>query len=408
MSDQPANSSNRRHFLTRAAGLGAFLVLPARLARGSGANSKIRLGIIGCGGRGSFTAAQFVAHGGYEITALADAFPDKLEALGSQLNVPVKHRYAGLDGYKAMLASGQVDAVHVVSPSYFHNEHAAAAVDAGVHVFVAKPVAVDVPGVRTFEETAKKAKERGLALMVDFQTQGDAFYSEGIQRVNAGALGELMFGEAFHHMGRLTPHASPGTPGARLRNWVFDKALSGDILVEQNIHSVDVMVRLMNAAPVKVSGHGGRKGRVDVGDCWDHFALLYEFPGGVPWTYTSRQFDPGGVPGGMRNHLVGSKGAFLAQFGGDVMIRGGKDVFWRGGKNPDIYKTGTDANIAKFASAVLGGDKTEVFGTVPQAARSTLAAIMGRNAAWSATPLTWDDMMKDTTRLEVDPSTLLA
>jgi myo-inositol 2-dehydrogenase/D-chiro-inositol 1-dehydrogenase len=299
-----------------------------------------------------------------------------------------------------------VDAVHVVSPSWFHNEQAAAAVDAGKHVFVAKPVAVDVPGVRSFEETGKRAGEKKLTLMVDFQTQGDALYVEGIKRVHEGALGDLCFGEAFHHMGRLTPHAENGTPGARLRNWVFDKALSGDILVEQNIHSVDVMVRLMNAAPVRVTGSGGRKGRTDVGDCWDHFALLFDFPGDIAWTYTSRQFDPGGVPGFMKNNLIGSKGAFLSQFGGDVMIRGGKDVFWRGGKNPDVYKTGTDTNIAAFAKAIHAGDSTNA--TVPIAARTTLTAILGRNAAYKKGTLTWDELLKDETKVEVDTTSLLS
>lgn len=401
------NSSSRRQFITRAAAAG-LLITNSRVAFGSQANTKIRLGVIGCGGRGTFTTEQFVAHGGYEIAAAADAFQDKLDAFGDHFQVPKDKRFVGLDAYKQMLASGAVDAVHVVSPSYFHNEQAAAAVDAGKHVFVAKPIAIDVPGIRTFEETAKLAEKKGLTFMVDFQTQGDDLYVEGIKRVNEGALGDLMYGEGLHHMGRLARQAEDGTPGARLRNWVFDKALSGDIIVEQNIHSVDVMVRLMNAAPVRVTGHGGRKGRVDVGDCWDHFALMFEFPGDVPWTYTSRQFDPGGVPGGMVNNLMGSKGAFLSKFGGDIMIRGGKDTFWRGGKNPNIYKTGTDTNIGRFASAIHGGDKDITRATVPLAVRSTLTAILGRNAAYQQGSLTWEELQKDTSKFEVDAATLLS
>ncbi|MEZ0277232.1 MAG: Gfo/Idh/MocA family protein, partial [Roseimicrobium sp.] len=362
-------TATRRSFLTRATGAGLLLVSP-RIAFGSEANSKIRMGIIGCGGRGTFTTEQFAANENFTVAAAADAFQDKADAFGEKFGIAKEKRFVGLDGYKAMLADGGVDAVHVVSPPYFHNEQAAAAVDAGKHVFVAKPIAVDVPGVRTFESTAAKAAEKKLTLMVDFQTQGDELYLEGIKRVNEGALGDLCFGEGMHHMGRLTAQAEAGTPGARLRNWVFDKALSGDIIVEQNIHSVDVMVRLMNAAPLRATGSGGRKGRTDVGDCWDHFALLFDFPGEIPWTYSSRQFDPGGLPGGMKNNLVGSKGAFVSSFGGDVMIRGGKETFWRGGKNPNIYKTGTDANIAAFATAIHKGDFTNA--TVPIAARTTL------------------------------------
>jgi predicted dehydrogenase len=401
--NQPIPTPTRRSFLTSAASAGLLLVSP-RVAFGSQAAGKLRLGIIGCGGRGTFTTEQFVAHGGYEITAAADAFQDKLDTFSEKFNVPANRRFVGLDGYKAMLAADVVDAVHVVSPPWFHNEQAAAAIDAGKHVFMAKPVAVDVPGVRTFEATAKKAAGNKLALMVDFQTQGDELYVEGIKRVNEGALGALMFGEGFHHMGRLTKAAEPGTPGARLRNWVFDKTLSGDILVEQNIHSIDVMVRLMNAAPLRATGSGGRKGRVDIGDCWDHFALLFDFPGEVPWTYSSRQFDPGGTPGGMRNNLIGSKGSFLSSFGGDVMIRGGAANFWRGGKNADIYKSGTDRNIARFREAVLSGDATNP--TVPIAARTTLTAILGRIAAYRHTTVTWDELLKDESRMEVDVSSL--
>lgn len=399
-------TSSRRQFISRAASAG-FLITSSRIAFGSQANSKIRLGVIGGGGRGTFTTEQFVNHGGYEIAAVADAFQDKADAFGERYQVAKERRFVGLDAFQQMLAKDTVDAVHVVSPSYFHNEQAAAAVDAGKHVFVAKPIAIDVPGIRTFEETAKLADSKGLTFMVDFQTQGDDLYVEGIKRVNEGALGDLMFGEGFHHMGRLARQAEDGTPGARLRNWVFDKALSGDIIVEQNIHSIDVMVRLMNAAPLKATGHGGRKGRVDVGDCWDHFALMFDFPENVPWTYTSRQFDPGGVPGGMVNNLIGSKGAFLSKFGGDIMIRGGKDTFWRGGKNPNIYKTGTDTNIARFAAAIHGGDKAITKSTVPLAARSTLTAILGRNAAYNHGTLTWDELLKDTARFEVDAATLL-
>lgn len=400
----PPPSTTRRRFLASATAAGLLITGP-RTAFGSAANSRIRLGVIGGGGRGTFTTEQFVAHGGYEIAAIADAFADKADAFGEKFGVPAARRFIGLDGYKAMLASGNVDAVHVVSPAWFHNEQAAAAVDAGVHVFVAKPVAVDVPGVRAFEDTARRGAARSLTVMVDFQTQGDELYQEGIKRVHSGALGDLCFGEGFHHMGRLTPHAQAGTPGARLRNWVFDKALSGDIIVEQNIHSVDVMVRLMNAAPLRATGNGGRRGRTDVGDCWDHFVVQFEFPGDVSWSYTSRQFDPGGVPGGMKNNLIGSKGAFLSQFGGEVMIRGGKESFWRGGKNPDIYRSGTDRNIASFADAIHQGDCTNA--TAPVAARTTLAAILGRTAAYHRTTVTWEDLLKETTRVEVDASTLL-
>ncbi len=215
---------------------------------------------------------------------MADYFQDKVDAIGNKLNVPASRRFTTLSGYKKLLECTEVDAVVIQSPPYFHPEQAQAAVDAGKHVYLAKPIAVDVPGCQTIEASGKAATAKKRCFQVDFQTRANAHYVEAIRRVHEGAIGEYVFGEAITHTSQLGTQAEPGTPGARLRNWVFDKALSGDIITEQQIHTLDVMSWVMNTTPLCATGTGGRKVRTHVGDCWDYFTVLFEYPNqvGVP------------------------------------------------------------------------------------------------------------------------------
>ncbi|HEY6554496.1 MAG TPA: Gfo/Idh/MocA family oxidoreductase, partial [Vicinamibacteria bacterium] len=165
------SGTSRRDFL-KAAAIGAPLVVSSGVARRSDANSRITLGVIGNGGRGTWITNLFQKHGGYEIRAATDYFPDRVEAFGAKFQIPADRRYSGLLGYRRLLES-DVDAVVIQSPPYFHPGQAQDAVEAGKHVFLAKPIAVDVPGCRTVEESAKKAAEKKRAFLVDFQTRTD-------------------------------------------------------------------------------------------------------------------------------------------------------------------------------------------------------------------------------------------
>ena len=190
---------SRRGFLAGAGAAAAGLtILRPELVSGYQANEKVDIGFIGCGGRGTWIAELFHKHGGYNIVAAADYFQDRLDDFGGKLNVKAEARYAGLAGYQRMLQQ-KLDAVVVESPPYFHPEHAAAGVAAGKHVYVAKPIAVDVPGCKTMEESGKKATSSGLCFLVDFQTRADQFYIEAIRRVHAGAIGKFAFGESTYH-----------------------------------------------------------------------------------------------------------------------------------------------------------------------------------------------------------------
>ena len=399
MAESSTRGMDRRRFLkTAAAGAAGLAVVQAKSVRGAEANSILKLGLIGCGGRGRWIAKLFAADGGYRITATHDYFPEKAGAAGHDHQVPEKHRFAHLDGYKGLLASG-VDAVAIITPPYFHPEQAAAAVDAGKHVYVAKPIAVDAPGCRSIAESGKKATEKKKVFLIDFQTRADPFYIEALKRVHEGALGTLAFGESSYHCNRLGKKGEDQTPEGRLKNWVFFKGLSGDIITEQNIHTLDVMSWIMNAPPERCWGTGGRTVRVDVGDCWDHFALTYRYANQVGITFSSRQFNGhGSKPDGIRNRMFGSEGVLETQYGGDVLIRG--KHFWRGGKCPAIYKDGAIVNIRAFAERVLAGKVDNP--TVAPSVRSNLVTVMGRTAAYTGKVVTWDETVNSNERMQVN------
>lgn len=384
---------SRRAFVAQAgAGLAAISTLSRGTAQGSAANARLRLGVVGCGGRGRWIAELFAAHGGYEVAALADYFKDRIDETASKLKLPGVRAFTGLRCAEKMIAAGGLDAVAIISPPYFHPGQVQTAVAAGLHVYLAKPVAVDVPGCHAIAASGRQARQKGQVLLVDFQTRTNPIYVEAVRRVHAGGIGELCFGEALYHAGRLTAKGPDGDNARRLQNWVFDQALSGDIIVEQNIHTIDVMSWLMREQPPeRCTGTGGRRVRTDVGDAWDHYALTYEYANNVGVTFSSRQFDAHGEPGGIINRLFGSQGVFLGKYGGEVMIRGKADNFFRGGQTTAIYKEGAVANIAAFHAAVTTKDASNP--TVEPSVTSNLVAIMGRMATRERRTVTWAEVL---------------
>ena len=400
---------NRRRFI---AGAGAaalsFTVVKPELVRGFSANSKVDLGLIGCGGRGIWIAKLFKEHGGYNLVAGADYFRDRVDRLG-ELGVEKGHLYAGLSGYHRLL-EGEVDAVAIESPPYFHPEQAAAAVDAGCHVYVAKPLAVDVPGCHSIGKSGKKATRKKLCFLVDFQTRADKFFLEALKRVHDGALGTVAFGEAIYHANcpfkRMYDswRADPDGAENRLRAWGLDRVLSGDIITEQNIHTLDVMSWIMDAEPLWAVGTGGRTVR-PVGTCWDHFALLFQYPNDVGITFSSRQIDGRGTqPEGIRNRMFGSKGVLETAYGDTVIIRG--ENFYRGGKSPGIYKEGAVTNIATFHRSIADGNFHNP--TVAPSVRSNLVTILGRTAAYEKRKVTWREIIRSKEKLDANLNGLKA
>ena len=291
---RPENVS-RRSFLAGAtvAAAGLLIVEPRQVAA-AGANSKITLGLIGCGGRGNWIADLFQSHGGYQFVATADYFPDRAKAAAQRLGVAENRAFSGLSAYKRLLDT-RPDAIVIESPPYFHAEQALAGVDAGCHVYCAKPIAVDVPGCQTMAEAGRKGTEKKRVVLIDFQTRTSEFYHEAIRRVHAGDIGKVVSGEAVYYGGQLGVGGyDANNPESKIRAWVLDRVLSGDTITEQFIHALDVATWVIDAAPIKAYGACGKNGRDDAGTCNDHFNVIYSFPKDVLLSFTGTQFGGGG------------------------------------------------------------------------------------------------------------------
>lgn len=402
---QNKQTVSRRAFFAGAGSAAAFTLIKPEFVFGTEANSQVRLGLSGCGGRGTWIAKLFDRHGGYKMTAAVDYFQDRADECGELFNIPAANRFTGLAGFKRMLEKKIVDAAAIECPPYFHPEQAAAGVEAGLHVYVAKPIAVDVPGCLSIEESGKKARANQQCFLIDFQTRADEFYKEAVRRVHNGDIGKLAFGEASYHAGNPWDRqiefmrADPQNPENRLRAWGLDRILSGDIITEQNIHTLDVASWIMDAPPLQAWGICGQKVRDDGGgDVHDSFQVTYEYPNNVGISFTSRQFEGYDSVGGIRNRVFGADGVIETEYGGDVLIRGKKP--YEGGKSPQIYTEGANANIAAFHESIVNGVCDNP--TVERSVRSNLTTILGRTAAYTKEVVTWESMLKTAEKFEFD------
>jgi len=396
-----SESFTRRKFIatTGTAAIGAFTIANPLLVSGSVANTKIRIGIIGCGGRGTWIAKLFKKHGGFEVVAGADYFQDKVDEFGAQLGVSKDKLFTGRSAYKKLIDTG-VDAIAIESPPYFHLEQAAAGVAAGKHIYVAKPVAVDVPGCTSIEESGLKATKNNLCFLIDFQTRANDYFIEALKRVHKGDIGEFAFGEASYHA--EFPFAGqnkilktdPQNAENQLRAWGISRELSGDIITEQNIHTLDVMSWIMNSNPVSAYGSCGHNVRDDIGTCSDHFALVFKYPKNVAVTFSSRQYESSSA-GGIKNRMFGSKGTLETEYGGLVRILG--ENSYAGGETGPIYQQGTDNNIAAFYTNITSGNYANT--TLLPGVTSNLVTILGRNAAYSNKEVLWKDLIQSKEKL---------
>lgn len=393
------NSMNRRSFLAgTSASVLAFSVLTPSLAGADEAKGKIKAGLIGCGGRGRWIAELFQQHGGYSFAAVSDYFQDRVDEAGKKLNVPEEKRFTGLSGYKKLLEQ-DLDAVIIQTPPYFHPQQAADAVAAGKHVYLAKPIAVDVPGCVSIEDSGKKSAENKKVFFVDFQTRADKMYQQAAKMVHAGELGKLVLVEASYQCSLMFENLDqdvrnhPNDPEVRLRAWAIDRALSGDIITEQNIHALDVASWMINAEPVKASGTGGRK-REFVGNCWDNFAVIFHYPSDLVCSFNSRQ--SGFAYDDIMCRVYGLNGTVDTHYAGKVTIRT-RDARIDGDSG-NLYQDGAVTNIASFHEAITKGDFSNP--TVAPSVRSNLTTILGRTAAYKGREVTWKEMMQANEKLE--------
>jgi myo-inositol 2-dehydrogenase/D-chiro-inositol 1-dehydrogenase len=394
--------TNRRQFLgsTATAAIGLTILKP-QLAFGTEANGKINLGLIGCGGRGQWIANLFAQNGHYNLVAAADYFQDRVDAAGEKFGIPPERRFSGLSGYRRLLEQ-KLDAVAIETPPFFHPEQAAAAVEAGKHVYLAKPIAVDVPGCHTVEASGKKATEKKLCFQVDFQTRAHPAYQEAAKRVHDGQIGRIVSVDASYHCGSTfggmdaALRKDPLNPEARLRAWGLDRVLSGDVITEQNIHALDVASWFLDAEPIKAYGTGGQS-RGFLGTCWDHFAVVFYFPNGVIVSFNSKQVGFGFDD--IQCRVFGTQGTADTHYGGDVWVRSKDDLF-NGGKTGNIFTEGVQRNIATFHDNIAKGDHANP--SVAPSVRSNLTTILGRTAAYKNSEVTWAEIMRANEKFNLD------
>ena len=397
---KPLRRITRRRFMssTGAAAL-SFGVVRAGAVSGTRANSRIRAGVIGLGGRGRMIAGMLQKHGGYEIAALADYFGHVAEAAGEQLGVARTCCFSGLSGYKAVIAAG-VEAVFMETPPYCFPEHVEAAVKARRHVYIAKPLGCDVPGCLRIRDAAKKATANGQVFLCDFQTRTDPFFIEGVKRVQQGEIGPVGILSSEYNDESFRDPPKTATIESRLQEliWVNDDALGGSYLVNAGIHAVDVALWIAGQMPTSATG-ASRIVRADPhGDSHDVFSLTYEFPNGVILNHRGEhvrnrsEFRSDCIAQGRDGWLetgYTSRVRILANSGG-----------WRGGDVVDLYPRGAERNIDAFHKAVTTGDCNNP--TMEASIDATLTTILGREAARRRTKLTLDQVLRENHRLEPD------
>jgi predicted dehydrogenase len=373
----------------------------------------IKVGLIGCGGRGTGAAINcFESSAGVKITAMGDLFQDRVEGSFQRLkeNIPApgmavtpETMFHGFDAYEKVIAS-DINMVILASPPHFRHKHLRAAVEAGKHVFMEKPVAVDPVGVRSVIASAKIAADKGLAIVSGTQRRHQDHYLEILKRIHTGDLGELVAGQCYWNQGALwISRAMDNWVGWKtrdwsdmewqIRNWLFLTWLSGDHIVEQHVHNIDIINWAMGSPPKQCVGMGGREVRKEpqYGNIFDHFAVEYEYPNGARVMSMCRQIH--GCHSNVSERVMGTKG-FSYTDGANGYIKGAK-AFEYPEKSPNPY-------VQEHTDLIAGIRAGKPINEGVRIAESTMTAIMGRMSAYTGRALSWNWVM-NSSKLDLCP-----
>lgn len=401
-------ATTRRTFLkTSTVATGALLTAGfASRLHAAGANT-LKVGLVGCGGRGTGAAGQALsADKDTVLVGIADPFEGQANSCLNALknNAAIKDRvqvtagsiYTGLDGFQKLIDSG-VDVVLLASPPGFRPQHLKAAVAAGKHIFCEKPMATDAPGLRSVLESVKAAKAKGLGITAGFCWRYDFARREFYQRIHEGALGELRAIYATYLTGPVKPMPAASTRPAgmsdvewQVRNWYNFVWLSGDGLAEQACHSIDkILWAMKDVPPLKAVGNGGREIPNNEGNIFDHIDVFYEWENGVRGFMAQRQTT--NCYSDNSDYLMGEKGTGTIKGWAAPMIKAGETWRYRGQPN-DMYQTEHNEMFAALRAGKPINDGDWM-------ATSTLAAIMGRMAAYTGQEVTWEQALNSQLRL---------
>jgi len=400
---------NRRQFLSTTLAAAAATSLAgltsARAAEGEVAapaevfQRKIKLGVVGNGGRGSWIARLFKQHGGYELHAVADYFPEVADQCGAALGVDPARRFATLSGIKRLLESG-VEAVALELPPYFFPEYATLAVAAGMHVYMAKPVAADVPGALKILAAAKQATTQQRCFMVDYQMPTDPVNREIYQRISAPGFGRISQLQTTGIVeGGFGDPPKTGNLESRLRHliWVNDIAMGCDYIGNYDIHGIDAGLWVAGQRPVAAAG-GSRICRPNPhGDSHDVCSVVFEYADGLVHNHFG-VVAKGQITSELSCRVYGATGNALLNYWGKSQVHTADDAF--AGTVENLYEAGAVRNIAAFYKNVTAGHFENE--TVPRAVDGVLTCVLGREAAARRIRLTMDELLKENRKLEVD------
>jgi predicted dehydrogenase len=401
----PRSSSTRRDFLKSASlAAGGALASGLSVARGAHAagSDLLRIGLIGCGGRGTGAAGNaLAADKNTKLVAMADAFEDRLAGslnalrndMPERVAVDQDHCFTGFDGYQKLLQSG-VDVVILAEPPHFRPLHLKAAIEAGKHVFCEKPVAVDAPGVRSVLATAQEAKRKGLSIVSGLCWRYHHGTKATMQRIHDGAIGKVLVMQETYNAGTLwhrgrKPHATE--MNYQMLNWYYFTWLSGDHNVEQHIHSLDKAAWAMHDQPPAAAwGLGGRQVRTEqpkYGDIYDHHAVCYEYADGTLLYSFCRQ--QAGCYSDVSDTFIGDKGRAIVL--PKYQIEG--QTNWRfQGEGGNMY-------VLEHEALFQGIRQCKPINNGLYMARSTMLAIFGRMVGYTGQRLTWDQALNSTQKL---------
>ena len=394
----------RRDFVKSSAVVAAGVPLAgARAVRGARHADTLNVGVIGCGGRGTGAARDALeASEDTRIVALADLFQDRVDgcrnnlaALGPRAEVGPARCHAGVDAFERLLAEAG-DGVILATPPHFRPEHFEAAVNAGKHVFMEKPVAVDPAGIRRVLASGEAADAANLRVVAGTQRRHEASYNAAMAAVaDDGVIGDIVAARCYWNMGGLwvkKPRPEWTDMEWQIRNWLYFTWLSGDHIVEQHVHNLDVVNWAMGAYPVKALGVGGRQARTgpEYGHIFDHFAIEYAYPGDRFLLSMCRQQD--GCPGRVEEVIHGTTGHITLRPG--FAVAEGRTPWRFDGRNRNPYVQ----EHADLQAAIRDG---RPLNEAAQVAYSTLTAIMGRMAAYTGQEVTWEQAFNS--RLDLTP-----
>ena len=406
------SDSSRREFLSQAAlaGLISPMILgsigemsaasqPASVSD-TKRDRKIKIGLVGGGGRGSWIAGLFQQDGGYEFHAIADYFPEVSDRVGQTLGVDKSRRFSGLSGYKRLIESG-VEAVALETPPFFFPEMAMAAAEAGLHVYMAKPVAVDAWGCKRIEAASGKATGHKRAFYVDYQMPTDPSNIEVVRQIRAGAIGKLLSINSYY-LG--SPFGDPPLTAnleSRLQNliWVNDNAIGGSYHVNACIHAVDAAMWAAGAVPKSASGASRVARNSPHGDSADIYSITFEYADGLIHQHEGRhlanQHDTRGFCG---CEIHGEKGTAGLSYSAQATLLNADTAYKEDVVN--LYEAGARRSIAQFYQHVTEGRTDNP--TVRHAVDSALTTILGREAARRRVYLTMERLIKENQRLEIN------